>query len=943
MPAFNPPNPYGSYFNFGSTFAGDPTPELWRNPNYPNLSIPTSQGVASAMGSPSGGINPTQQEFLESRRRDIAYQQFIDRAVKEDARTRTIGNMVMQGIYGNDARGRAGALARIGGADAYNGIIGTLINTPGISGYLGGSVRSLAVGSLAAATSGLTMNGYGVFGDKGMNLRFADNLMSSVSNRFYGANGNPILSMTNGLNRDQMGGVMVQAASQGAFSGLDMGSFQKLDSAGRRAKFIANDGTTQKITDFLKDTTKALSSLIDVYGNISSGELMQKAQEITGLDLSRLGNAKIMGDRLQKLRDTARMTGIDTQSMFDMAGRVGGYATGIGATASFAGTVGVLGASQGMMEYRMRQLNTHGFFAPSMTPVEAGMAVARDTVAMSRDPLGSRMAALEMLIRDSGATDGAALRSAASGFGATSSGVAGLEKLARDRFGVSLTSTIRSFGGADNLMRSLDPEAQANVYGMLNSNFGGRQSKLLRSMMGRLNGLGSNSQIDALHKVVSTFDNDTIEGLLNGSGNIDSALALVAGSGDVAGKASLRQAIATARGMGSTAYHLTRDMMQSSPLLSRFASTEARNRNALMLMGGTSLPDDFRGNMLGGGFAAGMLDKATGNDPMSQLQWMMAVRPELVGGVKEAVNFNANAFTLPGGGVDMKAWAANMMNFKAGLGRTAAGRAIIAKYHLGILGPQYDPNSKGTVTDMLLNMHDVMKDGASLQELMSPFAMYSHANGRSLFVSKQDLEAKSAYGDSALFYRNLADSEAASGVSSSVVGAHRQIAQALINGGIFRATNGVLSGHSVGVITRGEANAFASDKAKAHAVMQAMTDPNFKMNSAMLSQFQGTAAGSELARQLKDQLSIYNTAIDTEPNSLEKLFGVRSKYGAKKDKIQAMLDQLGATGATARRDSENLDVQKITGSLILTGVDGKPMGTATFSPDTRSTSGAVTK
>ena len=916
MPAFEPPNPYGSYFNFNGPFAGDPTPNLWRNPNYPNIGQATTQGVAGAAGAPQGGINPTQQEFFESRRRDIAYQQFIAQSVRDDARTRTVGNMVMQGIYGNDVRARAGALARVGGADAYNGIIGTLMSLPGISGYLGGSARSIPVGALAVATSGLTMNGYGVFGDKGVSTRFADSLMSQVNQKFYGANGNPILSMTNGLNRDQMGGLLMQAGAQGAFAGLDMGSFKKLDAAGNNVKFMANEGTISKITEFIKSSTKALGSLIDVYGNISSGELLQKAQEITGLDLSRLGNAQIMSDRIEKLRDTARLTGVDAGSMFDLAARTGDYASSIGMSSGY----GVGAAIHGAQTYAAYRGTTSGFFAPSKSALEFADMNVRDIGGMARDPMGARMAALQLLIQQSGASDGDALRAQAQGMAASSTGIADLDKLIQDRFHVSASSLIRGMGGATNLQRSLSPESQEAFADMSNAQLGNRRSQLLRQKLIQLGGLDA-GQTDAMHTLLSNFDPNTIDDLLS-DGTGGEAMGIVAGT-DSAKKAQLMAAVSTIRGMGAdglTHYREARDAMNADTFLSQSRSVENRRRNSFSELSKGTL-GDYRGNMLGGGFMAGMLDRFSGNDPIHQLEWLAAVNPGAVAGLTskdKGFSMDVSQFRNPDGSLNMSKWNANLIRMRDGLKGSDDGRALSNSLGLGSLQDQYSPN--GTRDSILTAAFNRMSDPDQLQRMLSKFDMFASANGNTVLANKAEMTRTAGVKDHASLLLSMANDAEARG-DTTVANQYRQYALALSKGQVF------------GYKKDGSVDASKLLRNVGAAELAGMNDPQAiaklihsdvlngaTMSDSTLRLLQNTDAGGPLAAMLQQDLK--DNAADTSTG-----------HDARRKRIEAAQQKLSGLGVTATGGAGR---QTIDGKMDLF-FDNKKIGEAVMRQATLTT------
>lgn len=752
---FSQPNPYGSYFNFSGAGVGDPT---WNQPNYPNLGTPLSAGVQAAAGAPVGGFNPTSREFQDTRRRDIAYQQFIDRAIKDDPRTHTAGTALLDAMYGNDTRAKTLAMTRFGGPDAFQGMIGTIMNMPGVSGYFGGSVRSQAVGALATATSGMTLNGYNMFGDQRASAYFANSLMSNIQSKFYSSNGNPISSMTNGVNRDQFGGVMMMAASQGAFSGMDMGKFQKMDAAGNNVKFLANDATLSKITSFMKDTSKALGSLIDVYGDISANELMQKAQQITGLDLSRLGNAKLMSDRIQKLRDTARITGIDNQSAFDMSARAGMFASSIGSSPEMAGTIGFAASQQGAMNWKLRNAATSSFYTHATTMMEEIQASTTNMVGMTNDPLGSRFSALEMMIRNSGVSSdkAAELRRRATGFSATAGGLGAMDAMMQREFGVNTPAMIRGMGGAQSLLRELDPTQQSNVVQMLSENMAPRQSDMIRRNMFGMGLSGTVAEKLALHKLVTTFQDDTISKLLDPKSSPSNIISAIAPAMKYNQNASdFVDSINAVRAMGSdgvTQYHNVRSMIQANPLTRNFITQETRMRN-----GGdsTPIPDDFRGSMLGGNFMAGLVDRYSGHDPISRFAWVSQIMPESVFGWKKGQEFSSDFGSfVEKDGVSIKhpEWQENLRHLYNGLNGSEQGRALIKRMNL-------TRALNGNIADQD-RLYNQLRDPDSRAQLFDGFKLFSRGlpgGGHGLAGVPGDIyDLSEKYGDAAAAYMTLA-------------------------------------------------------------------------------------------------------------------------------------------------------------------------------------------
>ena len=919
---FNSPNPYGGYFNFNSAYGGvDPTPSVWRKSNYPDLGAPTSAGVASAMGAPSEGFNPSTREFQETRRRDIAYQQFIDHAIKSDPRTRTVANMLLDGVYGNDARNKAAAVARVGGSDAYAGIIGTVMNTPGLSGYFGGAARSLALGSLAASTSGMTMNGYGIYGDKPVGMHFADALLGRVNQQFYGANGNPNLAMTSGLNRDQMGGLMVTAASQGAFNGLDMGKLTKLDQAGNNVKFVANEGSVQKITDFMKNASKALGSMIDVYGNLSTGELLQKMQQITGLDMSRLENASLGSDRLKRLRDTARSTGIDTASMFDYSARAADYGMALGLGSEMAGSFGGVAATSGARAFRARQQNFGtNFYTNTMSMQEAVYSSQRDLAGMSQDPLGARMSAMEMAIGNSGISGerAASLRSRASSLGASANGSAALDEMARTELGVSLPGMINAYGGPKALQGQLSPAQQERLAAMYQPNMRIRQQQLISDMVfqGGMMPAGSTyAQSGAVSDLLANLGNEDVESLLAGKG---SASGLIRKAGfDDAETQRLLNSVGVVRGMGKAgtmAYRNARGAVQANPLTNTYTPESLSRKNAYMTLPGEELPDDFRGSLIGGHFVEGMMDKYSGNDPMSRLQWLNTVMPERLAGINEQMSMDFGSFLDGDGRLNTKSWRKNVQNWRHGLGRTEAGRALSDKYHLGdIQAYNMDKDAedpKGYQNGLLNRFFNDMRDPSIRDENLSPFDAFPTHGGRDLVLAtKADSERKAKFGVMGGVAFSLAKklTAAHSGDALTV----QNDANYLLTGEKwgYNPDTGELDWRR-GRFTGGDPSGKNTAKAIQDAMFDRIQHGGLSVRSE-LTTMAGTPEGAEFLTRIKDRESQIENLMTNSPN--------RGKQFAEELKREKAAEALLTTATSAKPMDNVMTGPAGSGSFNLVG------------------------
>lgn len=381
MPDYTP-NPLNSYYDGGTSSAA--------------LSVPP--GVSAMLGSPRGGFNPTNDEYWRRKMMTSERERFMSDVYRTDPRTMAASAMLQHQLFGQESKDRQAFMRKIGGPGNFNEMVGWALNHPSVSGLTGGSVHSLATGALGAMSGGMTMGGQGMYGDHQVSLMGARHLMQRVNSQFYGSSGSSNLAATQGLSRDQIGGMMMSAGSQGAFAGLDIG---KLVNNGGLREFRANDASLTKITDFTKTAAKFLSGLIDVFGNGSVSQLLGKAQAITGLDLSRIENAGVINSRLQSLRNTGNVYGMDTASVYGLAqaGTAAGLAMGLHPAA--AGAFSHQATTASLSDFASRKLMGGSLYLPSVSPQELMMTRHSEMTQMTlTDPMGQLRMATELMFEN---------------------------------------------------------------------------------------------------------------------------------------------------------------------------------------------------------------------------------------------------------------------------------------------------------------------------------------------------------------------------------------------------------------------------------------------------------------------------------------------------------------------------------------------------------------
>lgn len=437
------PNPYGSYFDF----------DMMRSmiEGAPGTPVGFDRNQSKALGLGGGGF-PNTAEMASQRAFEQRHAAAMSHALQSDARANTLSNFVTGQLYPDKAK-RDRFVGMVGGQVTANEVVAAMLNMPGVNQYIGGDIRSVRLGADAIVGSGAGINAGGQFqrmyGGGLVQNAVAEHLFSAMNRRFWGSSGAAQTGMTSGLDRNQIGAIMMTGAVQGAFSGLDLGSISR---SGDTLKYTLNDQSFKKIEDFVKTAAKTLSSLADIFGNRSGGELLQLAQGITGLDTRQM---KLAGQRIASMKATANVFGVDPTMMMETAMTAEKFGKSLGISG-----VGGLSAERAAMVYQSRR-GELSFFRPTPTMQETAFSMVRDQAAMLRDPIGARIQATEMMIQTGqiGSASADAVRGRASGL--TPEGLSDFDAYIRGvSGGMDPKTMIRAYGSGANINAALGAEGQ---------------------------------------------------------------------------------------------------------------------------------------------------------------------------------------------------------------------------------------------------------------------------------------------------------------------------------------------------------------------------------------------------------------------------------------------------------------------------------------------------
>lgn len=660
MLPFDAPNPYGGYFNFDqlSTLANGPQ----------NFGPGVAPGVMGAMGMGSGGFNPTRSEFIQNQVQRRYNDEFMSYVLRSDERAGVFRSMLMKQMTGGDLKKQAEITRLFGGQDKFAEVFSYALNRPEISSFVGGSIKSLGVGALAVTSSGMVLNNRGFSGEGLLQTSAAQGVFRHVQSQFYHPSGGANLRMTQGLNMDQIGGIMTLASEQGAFAGLNLGKF-------KNGALTFNNGALDKISDTVKNAAKALGQIIDVYGDGSVAELMQKAGRITGLNFSRPEHVDLMRQRLQNMRTYSTMSGVNLQTVMDMAATGTSNLQALGFSPIAAGGMSEAATRNALLNFNSQRANSSNYYTVGPSLSQLNFAAQRDLVGMAQDPVGARRAAVEMLIQTGTikADDAGRMRQLA--MDVTHETYGRLDSEISGRYGIGLDSYIQQMGGVRNMLGQLQPNridvvSEANGVEMRK-----RQLRLLRQQAGGfLGGRFDTDEIDAMSRLTGELGQGTSKRLMEAldKGVDDQGLRAIIAE-DPLGRTRMQDYMADAqrlRGrsgeLASTAANLA-TMAKTNPLTSGFAS-ESDHRQAIANQRRNAAinakdVDRIRSGNFFSTMTHGFLEKMDARDPASLFAIVHAAYgADAIAGLGGGLNLDPAQLRNPDGSINKDAAIAMARN-----------------------------------------------------------------------------------------------------------------------------------------------------------------------------------------------------------------------------------------------------------------------------------------
>jgi hypothetical protein len=332
-----------------------------------------------------------------------------------------------------------------------------------------------------------------------------------------------------------------------------------------------------------------------------------------------------------------------------------------------------------------------------------------------------------------------------------------VDRMVRDRTGISLSSYIRSMGGPDAVAGSLDEAGRGNLLRMNEADMQRRMDWNIRRMSRRVLGPASASN-EALLEMNRDLSVRTMEDLLSTSDEGARARVL---ENDLVGMHNPKRYLSLARqagpgGLGN--YRALRTAINNNPLTSRWRSRADLEQNAAEGLRNVPAFDNEMRGQLRGGLVEGLLSRLGGQDPRSAfaLLWQLnADELKKKGYISRIAGSGADEEMILDRGAyfdgtvlrDPRGAAKLLNNMRRSIGRLPGGNAALEALIPGftttkdfgaMLHTERDRDVLRVITEQALNP-------ANLSRAFSGFGMYK-LGASTTFMSPQDFTTYKAHG-----------------------------------------------------------------------------------------------------------------------------------------------------------------------------------------------------
>lgn len=456
-----------------------------------NDQFPTNEGsdlfgeLGAALFSPGGLANFPGMGAMASVSRQHqqmtqlqSQQRFAEQIAMNSARTQWLTGQFTQ-MFTNlpldQARAKYGWQT-----DLAQQAAGRFLNSEMASPWFGGSDIDLAFGiQTGVGAAGLQINGSRIFGQGNLNNMISQQLFNDVYKRFADRRGFLRRDLTANFDRTDLGQMFSLLGTQGAFSGLDIGS---ITATAGGTGFQINEQSSRTITDLIGKTARTFRLLKDIYSDRNFTELAGLAQSLSGASITQLGGQEAIRRSLLSTVTAGEAYGFDPRRALEIHASSVQQLIARGFSPSGAGAFGtaltpmILSAYQNQLG-QQQAFSGLGMHMPVQTIGQIGASLtAASAQVMQNTDFGATVTAAQFALESFPLSGDARNRIAALMANPSSPGaVAQLRREVQAATGMSVSRILSLGGGAQNIFGGLSAAGQFNATSAMTAGMAGRE------------------------------------------------------------------------------------------------------------------------------------------------------------------------------------------------------------------------------------------------------------------------------------------------------------------------------------------------------------------------------------------------------------------------------------------------------------------------------------
>lgn len=203
-------------------------------------------------------------------------------------------------------------------------IVSRMINMPGVSSMVGGSIYDMGMGvSSAVSYSGAQVDGSSFLGPGTTSNAMSLSVMRESLRHFFTEEGLSRPDRAHGFGYSEIGEVFSLMRDKGTFAGLNLGTL--VDNGAGQSIPSLNRDAINRINQEVQDAAEVLRAVKDITNSQSIQELARTAESFTGASLGKGGGSRLALQRLTGFAASAEAAGLDPRRYLEMGAEMGSY------------------------------------------------------------------------------------------------------------------------------------------------------------------------------------------------------------------------------------------------------------------------------------------------------------------------------------------------------------------------------------------------------------------------------------------------------------------------------------------------------------------------------------------------------------------------------------------------------------------------------------------